>query len=166
MNPNGWKRAITIAGGALAAALLCGAAMAQYVWIEENGVRQYSDRPPPASVPPQRILKAPGKAAAPAAPASSPAGAVPEAGAGPAPALDSTRADAPTLAQRNAEFQRRRIEQSEKEQQAAQQQTLAAERQRACEQAGAYQRTLESGMRIARTGPNGERLFLSDSERM
>ncbi|MGV3653414.1 MAG: DUF4124 domain-containing protein, partial [Noviherbaspirillum sp.] len=66
MNSNGLKRAITIAGGALAAALLSGAAMAQYAWIGDDGVRQYSDRPPPASVPSHRILKAPGKAAAPA----------------------------------------------------------------------------------------------------
>lgn len=157
MKPDGWKRATTIAGAALAAAVLSDAAMAQYVWIGNNGVKQYSDRPPPASVPPQRILKAPGRAAPPAS--------VPDSAASPAHPPVATQAGTPTLAQRNAEFQKRRIEQAEQERKAADQQALAAERDRACRQARAFQRTLESGVRIARTGANGERVFLSDKER-
>ena len=162
MNSNGWKRAITIAGGALAAAVLSGAAMAQYAWIGDNGVRQYSDRPPPSSVPSHRILKAPGRAAP---PAGDTAGHAADPASNPAQAPDSAQPAAPTLAQRNAEFQKRRIEQAEKAEKAAEQEKLAAERKRACEQARAYQRTLESGARIARTGADGERAFLSDNER-
>ena len=37
-------------------------AHAQYVWVDEKGLKQYSDRAPPASVPLKRILKAPGLA--------------------------------------------------------------------------------------------------------
>ena len=35
---------------------------AQYVWLNDKGVKQYSDMPPPAAVPNQRILKSPGPA--------------------------------------------------------------------------------------------------------
>src|SRR5687767_2366081 len=37
----------------------CALAQAQWVWVNEKGIRQYTDQPPPASVPPSRILKAP-----------------------------------------------------------------------------------------------------------
>ena len=35
------------------------AAMAQYVWVDDKGVKQFSDMPPPASVLKNRILKQP-----------------------------------------------------------------------------------------------------------
>lgn len=41
-------------------------AHAQYSWIDEKGVRQFSDRPPPPGTPAEKILKAPGHAATPA----------------------------------------------------------------------------------------------------
>lgn len=157
MKSHGWKSA-TIVSAALAGAILSSAAFAQYAWVGDNGVRQYSDRPPPSSVPPQRILKAPGKAA----PASA---AQAEAPAGPAETQATRQPAPPTLAQRNADFQKRRIAQAEQAGKAAEQEGLAAERARGCEQARAYQRTLESGARIARTDKNGERAFLSDGER-
>ena len=34
-------------------------AAAQFVWIDASGIRQYSDRPPPASIPKNKILKEP-----------------------------------------------------------------------------------------------------------
>src|SRR5471030_2362506 len=48
-----------LAGGALLA--LSAQALAQYIWLDEKGIKHLSDRPPPPSVPDQRILKAPGK---------------------------------------------------------------------------------------------------------
>ena len=54
-----------LAGGAL---LLCTSlSHAQWVWLDEKGLKQFSDRPPPNSVPQKRILKQPAQTAAPLA---------------------------------------------------------------------------------------------------
>ncbi len=131
-------------------------AAAQHVWLDEKGVKHYSDQPPPPSVPKNRILKGPGaerKAAEPADPA-------------PAPPAAQTPAKAPMmLAERNADFQKRRAEQAEKEKKAAEEARLAQEKAKSCERARNYQRVLESGERIATTDKNGERSFLSDQQR-
>ena len=132
-------------------------AFAQYVWKDEKGVRQYSDRPPPPSVPISRIIKAPGlvQNEAPTAPSDADSAALDE----------KEDAKAPSLAERNAEYQRRRAEQQEKEKKLAEESRKAAERSRACANARSYQNALDSGERISRLGANGEREFLSDSQR-
>ncbi|BBB67028.1 hypothetical protein UNDYM_2775 [Undibacterium sp. YM2] len=48
----------------------CAVAHAQYVWIDDKGNKQFSDLPPPKSVPKDKILKAPGGAKAAQAPAA------------------------------------------------------------------------------------------------
>lgn len=126
-----------------------GSALAQYAWIDDHGVKQYSDRPPPASLPKARILRQPGGAAA------------TESSASTAPAS----AAAPTLADRNAEFRKRQAEKAENEKKSAEEAKLAADRRQNCERAADYQRTLESGVRIGTTGKDGERAILSDEQR-
>jgi len=138
----------------LAVCALAGAAGAQYVWVDSNGVRQYSDMPPPASVPAASILKAPNQP-------------MRQESASP-PASDGATAEKkapPTLAERNADFIKRRNEQAEQEKKAAEQEKLAAQKARDCERARQYQRALESGVRMATTDKNGERVFLEDDER-
>ena len=125
-------------------------AQAQYVWIEPNGTRQYSDRPPPPGTPASRILKAPGRALLPPAPAE-----------GNAP----TARPAPTLAERDAAYRERvkaRDEQERKDEEAARKERALAER---CETARQNQAALASGTRIAQYGADGERRYLSDEER-
>lgn len=154
----------------LLAACSCGAA-AQYVWIDPSGTRQYSDQPPPASIPKSKILKQPGTelrtpAAAAAAEADAASAKVPTKD----PALDGS-ADAAkqkgpvTTADRNAEFVKRRAEQAEKDKKAAEAASLAAEKARNCERARNYYRSLSSGERIASTDRNGEKVYLSDEKR-
>lgn len=128
-------------------------AIAQYVWLDEKGVKQYSDMPPPASVPDKRILKQPGTPA-PANPSDQPdtADAVPP-------------KTAPTLAEQNAAFRKRQQEAAEKEKKTAEHSRLAAEKAKNCDRARGYLRSLESGERIAHTDRNGERVFLSDEQR-
>jgi type IV secretory pathway VirB10-like protein len=137
----------------------CSAAMAQYVWLNEKGVKQYSDVPPPASVPNSKILKAPG-------------GTLPSDAAGASEELAApTREDeakkpaAKTLAEQNAEFQKRRTEQAEKEKQAADKAKQEERRKKNCEMARNYERALTSGQRLSRIDANGERAYLSDQER-
>ena len=141
----------------LAALLLfccAGAAQAQFVWIGPNGTRQYSDQPPPPGTPPSKILKAPGRPA--------PAQDMPQA----APAVDTVKPKAPpTLAERDADYRKRAKEREESERKAQ----LASQRLAAqaayCEGVRKDKRLIESGIRIADIGPDGERRYLSDAER-
>jgi hypothetical protein len=146
-----------IAAG-LTALALSSVAFAQYVWLDERGVKQFSDRPPPSSVPTSRILKEPGQAMRSAAQADAPAndGAASEAAEEKAPM---------TIAEKNADFLKRRAEQAEKDKKAEEQTRLAAEKAKNCVRAGEYQRVLESGERIFRTDKSGERHYLPDDQR-
>lgn len=142
----------TLAIAALLVAGLAGHAHAQYAWIDDRGVKQYSDQPPPVSVPTSRILRQPGGAPSTATPVS-------------APAAPVVPAAARSLAERNAEFRKRQAEQAEKDKKAAEETRIAADRLRNCERARDYQRALDSGVRIGTTGKDGERAFLSDEQR-
>ena len=51
-----------LAGGALM--LFASVSYAQYVWVDANGTKQFSDRPPPPGIPAKNILKQPGGTAA------------------------------------------------------------------------------------------------------
>jgi len=143
--------------GALLLLAAC-AAHAQYVWIGPNGTRQYADRPPPPGTPASKILKAPGRPDfAQQAPADE------------APAAPATRpADAkapPTLAERDAAFRERskaRAEQEHTHREEAQRRRRLAEH---CAAARETQAQLDSGIRIARIGPDGEKTYLSDEEK-
>ena len=141
----------------LAALLLlaAGAVHAQYAWIGPNGTRQYSDRPPPPGTPASKIIKAPGRSAmasptpAPEAPADSPAQAK----------------AAPTLAEREAAFRERgkaREEDERKNQEQATRQRRLAEH---CAAARETQAQLDSGIRIARIGADGQKTYMSDDEK-
>lgn len=136
-----------------------GAAFAQFAWVDAKGVRQYSDQPPPASVPKRQILKTPGDA---------PRDARPE-----AVAVDASAASAPgmpaalplTTAEKNADYVKRRSDQAEKDRKAADDVKVAAAKAHNCELARSYARSLESGERIASLDKNGERVFMSDETR-
>lgn len=129
------------------------AAWAQYVWLDERGVKQFSDQPPPASVPKSRVLKQPGGTA------SSAEAAAPAAGG-------NAAAKAPlTTAERNADYMKRRMEQAEKDKKAADEAQAASDKSKNCENARKYQAALASGQRMATTDHSGERVFLSDDQR-
>ena len=132
-------------------------AFAQYVWFNEKGVKQYSDMPPPPSIPASRILKQPSGSAQQSANGETSA---------PVQAEPATATKPPmTTAERNADFRKRHAEQVEKEKKAAEQAKAAAEKAKNCQRAREYQNALASGGRIARTDQNGERSFLTDDQR-
>jgi hypothetical protein len=150
-----------------AALLLASLAHAQYAWIDEKGLKQFSDRAPPPSTPPSKILKAPGRPVDSLPVTDTPAPATATASA-PAPASDSAASKPkgpPTLAERNADFRKRGKEQAEREQQAADEARKKTENSENC--AGALQAKvqLESGVRLNTVDKNGERSLVSDEER-
>jgi len=129
---------------------------AQYVWIDEKGVKQFSDMPPSANVPQNRILKQPG-----ASSRTAPAFDAGDASVKPA-AQPKTSS---STAEQNADFKKRHAEQSEKDKKIAEKARQDSEKAAYCERVRAYQRDLASGERIAKTEPNGERAYLTDEQR-
>ena len=71
-----------------------------------------------------------------------------------------------SLADRDAEFRKRQLEQLESTKKADEKTRDAADRSQNCESAQGYLRSLQGGMRIAKTDPKtGERIFVEDADR-
>jgi len=168
------KRSLSAATAALHAllmVLLLGAAApsaAQWAWKDDNGRVVYSDRPPPASVKSDRIVRQPANAQVviPARGADAPA-AAPD--AKPAAAPDAKPAAAPaapkTTAELEMEYRKRQQERADAEKKAREEETRAAAKAADCERAKGYLRALEDGVRIERTDASGNREYLDDAQR-
>ncbi|MES2260081.1 MAG: DUF4124 domain-containing protein [Pseudomonadota bacterium] len=152
----------------LAGALLAGApaARAQYIWLDDKGLKQLSDQPPPPSVPQNRILKqprqpggAPATNAAPPAAAADGEVAAPDAAQQPKPKLPAS------VAERNADYTKRRAEAQASEQKATQEAAKKAEQASNCESVRNNQRALDDGIRMTTYDKSGQRVIMSDAER-
>lgn len=144
--------------GLIAGAALLGAAalaQAQYIWIDEKGLKQFSDRPPPPSVPAKSIVKAPGRSLQIEAPEAAPAEA----------ATASAPKAAPTTAERNADFNKRKEKQAEEARKGAEEAKRQRELAANCEANRKHKALLESGVRVGTIEANGEQGFLSDASR-
>lgn len=130
-------------------------AEAQWKWRDRNGQIQYSDLPPPAGIADKDILTRPtsGLRAAPVAAAASAASA-----AASGPALP--RGVDPEL-----EARRKLAEQAEADKRKAEEAKATAIRADNCNRAREQMRTLDSGIRISRVNPRGEREVLDDAAR-
>ncbi len=136
----------------------CSLAMAQYVWVDDKGVKQFSDQPPPPGTPAKRILKAPGAArisldSAPDAAAATPA------------APEAEKKGPPTLAEREADFRKRRAEQEKAEKKATEDAKRKADNDDSCEEARRHLAAIDSGIRMATLEKNGERSIMDDQQR-
>jgi len=127
---------------------------AQYIWVDNKGVKQLSDRPPPPDIPEKRILKAPGM------PVFNPYAPVqPE-----APAAVSTK-PAPTIAERNADFIKRQSEAAEKARLAADEAQRNVDKTANCDAARKNQLALDQGLRLSTFDKNGERGYMNEVQR-
>lgn len=147
--------------------LLCsaGLAQAQYMWVDAKGVKQFSDQPPPPSVPVSRILKAPkgqpsvqnsadDEAAAAAAAAASASLTPAAASKGPA-----------NVAEREADYVKRRKEKAEQDRKEHEEKSNRMAQADNCERTRAAKSTLDAGTRISVTDKNGERAVMDDQQR-
>jgi hypothetical protein len=135
----------------LTACCLAFSASAQWQWLDKDGRRVFSDRPPPADVPEKNILKRPGSrgtfAPAPAAaPAPAGAAAAPQAGVDKSLEEKRKQAEAAEAAKRKEEEERN-----------------ARIRAENCSRAQQAKSGIDSGARIARINEKGEREFLDES---
>lgn len=157
----------------IASALLLGSALAhaQYSWIGDNGVRHFSDRPPPAGTPANKILKAPRHAlpapAAPAAPkAAEPQPAVSVATPVPTSIPDEARARlTPNLATREAAYREREKQRAENDKKEAAEAVRLRELAERCASARQVKAQSESSLRVGKVDAKGEHTYLTDEEK-
>ena len=132
-------------------------ASAQWQWLDKDGRKVFSDRPPPADIAPDRVLKTPGGRTLPAATTEAVV-------ATPAPA--STAAlPKPTGRDPALEEKRRQAEAAEAAKKKAEQDKMAVAQAENCTRAKASKTTLDSGQRIAQLNAKGEKEYLDDSQR-
>jgi hypothetical protein len=139
---------------ALFGATLALPAAAQWKWRDKGGHIQYSDLPPPSGVSEQDILQRPNSSQRRTAAAPVP---VPQASAASAAPIKTVD---PEL-----EAKRRKSEQELEAKNKAAEEKLAALRAENCTRAKNYLRTLDEGVRIARSNEKGEREILDEKGR-
>ena len=143
----------------LAVIALCGLlaqpAQAQWKWRDKAGQTQYSDLAPPPGTPEADILQRPN-----VNPSRAPVAAAPAASG--ASAADGLK---PKSVEPELEAKRRKAEQEKADKAKADDEKRAAAQAANCSQAKGYLGTLQDGIRITRTGANGEREFLDDKAR-
>ena len=136
-------------------ALMALPAAAQWKWRGKDGNVQYSDLPPPSEVADKDILQRPNSAQRRATPPPAPA----------ASAVASAPALTPKGVDPKLEAERKKVEDAETAKKKAEEEKQAAARAENCTKAKSYQKTLDDGIRIARTNDKGEREILDDKAR-
>jgi len=139
-------------------------AAAQWQWIDKDGRKVFSDRPPPAEVPAKSILKQPGGAPV-ARPATTPEASSTE-NATPAAAASKPAAK-PVAAGKDKELEKRKA-QAEAEEAAkkkAEDDKRAKVRAENCERAKAAKATIDSGKPLRQANAQGELIFMDEAAR-
>ncbi len=132
-------------------------AAAQWKWRDKSGQIQYSDLPPPNGTPAQDILQKPGATARREAVVVA---ASPGASGASSPSLAAPKTSDPEL-----EAKRRKAEEDKVAKARQEDEKTAAGRAENCTRARSYLKTLDDGMRVARTNAKGEREVLDDKGR-
>lgn len=141
----------------LALACVAMPAMAQWQWIDKNGRKVFSDQPPPAGTPSDKILKRPGNRPA-----------EPEAAApAPAAAAASAPASLPRVAGKDKELEEKKKQAAaaEADKKKAQEEEQARLKADNCTRAKQARATLDSGVRLTVTNDKGEREIMDDNAR-
>ena len=132
----------------LAMLLAASSASAQmYKWVDKDGKVRYGDTPPPGSK--TSSVKAPQSGAAAPAPAS---------------AASDAKKGPLTAAEQEQEYRKRRQEAEKAGKKAEQEQQASSQKSESCERTREYLNTLQSGQRIARTNPSGERYYMDENQ--
>ncbi|MDF1485386.1 DUF4124 domain-containing protein [Ramlibacter sp. H39-3-26] len=144
---------------ALACACSFGAA-AQWQWVDKDGRKVFSDRPPPPDIPEKSILKYP-----PGSHAGAPAKAEAAAESAMAAAPAATKPAAKDGVDKELEEMKKQAEAAEVAKKKAEEEKVAKARAENCARARESKASLDSGMRIARVNAQGERIIMDDTAR-
>jgi Domain of unknown function (DUF4124) len=143
-------------------------ASAQWQWVDKDGRKVFSDRPPPQDIPEKDILKQPGGRSAARTVAPLPAtageGAVAAAGAASAPRAG---ASAPRISGTDKELdqKKKQSEDAEAAKKKAEEQRVAKARTESCNQAKSAKATMDSGIRVSRANAKGEQEIFDEAAR-
>ena len=145
-------------------------ASAQWQWVEKDGRKIFSDRPPPAEIAEKNILKRPpGAALATAAVATTTEAATAgkPALAASGAAIKANAASAPKLSGKDAELEAKKKKADEEEASKKKVEVDKAAKAKAenCERAKTGLATLQSGVRMASVNAKGEREIFDDAKR-
>lgn len=146
-------------------------AAAQYQWVDKDGRKVFSDRPPPADIREKDIVKQPGvrRAALPVIPVETTEAASTTAAATPAAAAAKPKVDpnAPKISGKDPELEakKKRLEQEAAAKKKAEEKKFAQAQADNCERAKKSVATFQSGVRIASTNAKGEREIMDDETR-
>ena len=143
-------------------------AAAQWQWIDRDGRKVFSDRPPSQEIPEKNILRQPGgNSAARAAPAAIPAEDTPGAAASPSvAALPRPTASAPTTGKDKVlEERKAQAEAAEEAKKKAEEAKLAKAKAENCTRARQAKAAFVSGRPITQSNAQGERIFLDEAGR-
>jgi hypothetical protein len=127
-------------------------AVAQWAWKDDNGRTVYSDRPPPASVNTDRIVRQPPNRQTVLPPSASGTDSAPRPATDTRATASATAPAAPkSVAEQEMEFRKRQQERADAEKKAQDEQVKLAAKAADCERAKGYLRAIETGERITRT---------------
>lgn len=148
-------------------------AAAQWQWIDKDGRKVFSDRPPPQETPEKNILKQPGgnmqRLAAPSpAAATAPTDAAPAAAATTTATASAAKpaASAPASGKDKAlEEKKAQAEAAEAAKKKADEEKLAKAKADNCTRARQARASFESGRPITQSNAQGERIFLDEAGR-
>ena len=167
MNTKSTSKILLSAIGFCVLALAFTTASAQWQWVEKDGRKIFSDRPPPAEIAEKDILKRPpGAARSAAAPVLITPGTEAVAGAKPA-AAPALKASAPKLSGKDAELEakKKKAEEEEAAKKKTEEEKAAKAKAENCDRAKSGLATLQSGVRMSSVNAKGEREVFDDAKR-
>ena len=144
-------------------------AAAQWQWIDKDGRKVFSDRPPPQEIPDKSILKQPGPgvprtAAAPAA--AQPADGAPAAAAAQPASAPKLAASAPGSGKdKELEEKKAQAEAAEAAKKKAEDEKIAKAKAENCTRARAAKAAFDAGKPITQANAQGEKIFLDGPAR-
>lgn len=146
-------------------AAVCFAASAQWQWIDNDGRKVFSDRPPPAEIPDKNVLKRPGARVLPPTPKAVSAESPSDAASGAVAAKLPASAGKPGALEKELEAKKKQTAEAERAKAVAEEERLARARAENCARAKQAKTTYDSGVRIRHTNAAGEPEFMSDTMR-
>jgi type IV secretory pathway VirB10-like protein len=136
---------------------------AQWLWVDKDGRKVFSDRSPPSDILEKNILKRPGQTKARVAPE----GGAEDAPKAAAPAASATSAATPKMSALDKELadRKKKAELAEESKRKAEEEKMKQAKAENCERAKSAKANLDSGIRIARVNQQGEREVMDDAAR-
>ena len=144
-------------------------AAAQWQWIDKDGRKVFSDRPPPSDIPAKSILKQPGGSAAmrmaPDAGASTAGAAGADDAATPAAAAKPPANTASAGKDNELEAKKTQAEAAEAAKKKAEEEKVARAKAENCSRARRAKADLETGRPTMQVNAQGERVFMDEASR-